>query len=268
MDRSIMIKNASNKNMLSIAAESLVGQHTIPQTILLHLLPGALITIAFILLGPWLKHNHLPPLLAFLIPILLILIPLELGLILYLGVRRNGRLSLEGIVLNREPLSLKDYIILAPALLFWSILVFMSLGGFDLAILKSLFGWLPDWFQINQFTPANYGQPVLIVTFVLFLVLNGFAGPVVEELYFRGYLLPRIEYLKGWAPLVNVLLFSLYHFFSPWQNITRILAFLPWAYAVRWKKNIYLSMVAHWLLNTGYCLLTAQLFFKYVFALR
>ena len=138
----------------------------------------------------------------------------------------------------------------------------MSLRGLDQAILKSLFGWLPDWFQINQFTPANYSQPVLTVTFVLFLVVNGFAGPVVEELYFRGYLLPHIEYLKGWAPLVDVLLFSLYHFFSPWQNITRILAFLPWAYVVRWKKNIYLSILAHCLLNTGYCLLAAQLFFK------
>ena len=257
-----MIKNASDKNMLSIVEESLVEQHTIPQTILLHLLPGALITIVFILLGPWLKYNHLPPLLALLIPILLILIPFELGLILYLGVLRNARLSLKGIVLNRETLSLKDYFLLTPVLLFWSVFVFMSLRGLDEVILKSLFGWLPDWFQINQFTPANYSQPVLTVTFVLFLVVNGFAGPVVEELYFRGYLLPRIEYLKGWAPLVDVLLFSLYHFFSPWQNITRILAFLPWAYVVRWKKNIYLSILAHCLLNTGYCLLAAQLFFK------
>jgi hypothetical protein len=138
----------------------------------------ALITIVFILLGPWLKYNHLPPLLALLIPILLILIPFELGLILYLGVLRNARLSLKGIVLNRETLSLKDYFLLAPVLLFWSVFVFMSLRGLDEVILKSLFGWLPDWFQINQFTPANYSQPVLTVTFVLFLVVNGFAGPV------------------------------------------------------------------------------------------
>ncbi len=34
-------------------AGSAPGQHSIPQTILHHLLPGALITIAFILIGPW-----------------------------------------------------------------------------------------------------------------------------------------------------------------------------------------------------------------------
>ena len=103
---------------------------------------------------------------------------------------------------------------------------------------------------------------MLTATFVLFLVLNGVAGPVVEELYFRGYLLPRIEYLKGWSAPVNVFLFSLYHFFSPWQNISRILAFLPLAYIVRLKKNIFLSMLVHCLLNIGNCLLSVPLFFN------
>jgi hypothetical protein len=68
---------------------------------------------------------------------------------------------------------------------------------------------------------------------------------VVEELYFRGYLLPRLSRLKGWAPLVNILLFSLYHFFTPWQNLTRIIALVPMVNSVWWKKNIYLRMVVH-----------------------
>ena len=257
-----MIKTINAAGAASIRTEFSVAQHTIPQTLLLHLLPGALITVAFVFLGPWLKQNHLPPMMAILIPIVLILIPFELGLLYYLGYRRNGRLSLEGIVLNRAPLPIKDYFLFAPALLFWSVFLFMTLAGLDQAILTGLFGWLPDWFQINRFNPADYSQPALTLTFVLLLVLNGFVGPVVEELYFRGYLLPRIEYLKGWAPLVNVLLFSLYHFFSPWQNLTRILALLPLAYTVHWKKNIYLSMLAHCLLNTGSSLMVASLFFK------
>lgn len=256
-----MTHHASVADARSIGMESTVEQHTFLQTILLHLLPGALITIAFVLLGPWLKQNHLPPILAILIPILLVLVPFELGLLCFLGYRRNGRLSLEGIVLNREPLPRKDFLLITPVLLVWAILIFMSLGGLDQVILNGLFGWLPDWFQTTQMNAADYSQPVLMGTFVFFLVINGFAGPVVEELYFRGYLLPRMEYLKGWAPFVNVLLFSLYHFFSPWQNLTRILAFYPFPAAVRWKKNIFLTMAAHCMLNTGYILLNARLFF-------
>ncbi len=239
---------------------SSIKQHTIFETVLFHLLPGALITLTFILLGPWLKQNHLPPLLALLIPILVILIPFELGWMYYQGFRRNGRLSLKGIVLNCESIQPKDFIIFVPVLLTWSAGTFMLFGDIDLVIMKTFFYWLPDWFQLNQFDPANYSQPILTITFIFFLTMNGVAGPIVEELYFRGYLLPRMEYLKRWAPLVNVLLFSFYHFFSPWQFITRILAFYPLAYVVRRKNNIFLSMATHCLLNTGFCLLSVRSF--------
>jgi hypothetical protein len=225
------------------------------------LLPGILITIAFVLLGPWLRQNHLPPLLAILIPILFVLIPFELGWIGFLGFRRNKKLSLEGIVLNCKPLALKGDFLLIPFLLIWSIVIFTLLKNFDQTVMANYFYWLPNWFQITQFNTGDYSQPIVTLTFILFLTLNGFAGPIVEELYFRGYLLPRMEYLNGWAPLANALLFSLYHFFSPWQFFTRIVAFYPLAYAVRWKNNIILSLVTHCLLNIGFCLLSARSFF-------
>ena len=95
-----------------------------------------------------------------------------------------------------------------------------------------------------------YSSAVWTVTLVAFFVINGFVGPIVEELYFRGYLLPRMEYMGRWAPLVNVTLFSLYHFWSPWQIVARILGFGPTVYAVRWKRNVYLGMVVHCSLNT------------------
>ena len=91
------------------------------------------------------------------------------------------------------------------------------------------------------------------------MALNGIAGPLVEELYFRGYLLPRIPSRRGWAPLINVILFSLYHFFSPWQNVTRIVALIPLVYTVAWKRNIYLSIFTHCILNTLGMILAAGL---------
>ncbi|MFN2272167.1 MAG: lysostaphin resistance A-like protein, partial [Anaerolineae bacterium] len=72
----------------------------------------------------------------------------------------------------------------------------------------------------------------------------------VEEMYFRGYLLPRLSRFGAWAPLINTLLFSLYHFFTPWQNVTRIIALIPMVYVGWWKKNIYLGMIVHCLANT------------------
>ena len=257
-----MINTASAVKAPTIPAEYSAEQHTVAQTLLLHLAPGAILTLAFIVLGPWMKANHLPRMLAILLPILFVLIPLELGFLYYLGYRRNGRLSLEGIVLYRERLQVKEYFIFPFLLMVWFIVSNVALANLDEAIFKSLFFWLPDWFNLSLFTPTEYSQPVLTVTFFLILTLNGIAGPLVEELYFRGYLLPRMEWMKGWGPLVNAVLFSLYHFFSPWQNLTRIAALIPMVYIVSKKKNIYISILAHCLKNTISTLFMLSLFFQ------
>jgi uncharacterized protein len=75
------------------------------------------------------------------------------------------------------------------------------------------------------------------------------AGPIAEELYFRGFLLPRLSPLGPWAPLLNAVLFSLYHLWLPWQNLSRILLILPLAYCVWWKRNLYLGILAHCAIN-------------------
>jgi CAAX protease family protein len=108
--------------------------------------------------------------------------------------------------------------------------------------------------RVGEYTSAAW-----VVTLVAFFAVNGFVGPIVEELYFRGYLLPRMERFGRWAPLVNVSLFSLYHFWSPWQLVARILGIGPTVYAVRWKHNIYLGMVVHCSLNSIGVLLVAAM---------
>jgi hypothetical protein len=75
-------------------------------------------------------------------------------------------------------------------------------------------------------------------------------------LYFRGYLLPRIERFGKWAPLINLSLFSLYHFWTPWEFLSRIILLLPWVYVAWRKRNIYLIMTAHCAANTLGWLLT------------
>jgi uncharacterized protein len=149
-----MIATTTVTNAPAVPDEYSTAQQTIPQTLLLHLLPGALITIAFILLGPWMKANQLPPMLAILLPILFVLILLELGILYYEGYRRKGRLSLEGIVLYRERMPIKAYIIFPLLLVAWFLITFAALGNLDQVILKDLFGWLPDWFNLSVFNPC------------------------------------------------------------------------------------------------------------------
>jgi membrane protease YdiL (CAAX protease family) len=44
-------------------------------------------------------------------------------------------------------------------------------------------------------------------------------------------------------------LFSLYHFFTPWQNPERILGLLPLMVVVWWRRNLYIGMTVHCLGN-------------------
>ena len=74
-------------------------------------------------------------------------------------------------------------------------------------------------------------------------------GPVVEELYFRGYLLPRMKYAGKWAPILHSFLFALYHIFTPWMIVTRTVGMIPLVYTIR-KKNIIIGIVIHILINS------------------
>jgi uncharacterized protein len=224
-------------------------QHSIERSIVLHLLPGALITLFFALTAPVARDLGFPSLLAILLAIPFVLIPFELGYLLREGRRRNGRGSLEGVVLYRERIPGWQFALLVVGLFLWSAVAFGLIALLDAPLIEALFRWLPDWFFLDEDLSA-YARPVLLATWVLGLVANGLAAPIVEELYFRGYLLPRISRFGGWAPLMNTVLFSLYHFFTPWQLLGRILALLPMVYAVWWRRNIYIGMAVHCLGNT------------------
>ena len=231
----------------------------IPALLAFFLVPGALMTLAFVVVAPIVESTGFPPLAALLVAILLVLIPIELGIVLRAGRGHDQRIR--SVVPYRRPLPLRDWAWLLPTLV---ILAFVGFGVsmvIEPAVIDALFGWLPDWFvrPVDADTVTDFSREAWLVTLAAFLVLNGFIGPVVEELYFRGYLLPRMEWMGRWAPLVNVSLFSLYHFWSPWQIVGRILGFGPTIYAVRWKENIYVGMVVHCTLNTLSVIVVAAL---------
>ena len=215
-------------------------------------------TLAFVVLAPVVDGLGLPPITALLAAIVGVLVPIELGVVLRAGRRAGGML---GAIPYREPMRPMTWLWLVPTLI---VVAFVGFGVHQLIeppLIDGLFGWLPDWFvtPMDLDGVGTYSSSVWTVTIVAFLVINGFVGPIVEELYFRGYLLPRMEYLGRWAPLVNVTLFSLYHFWSPWQIVARILGFGPTVYAVRWKRNVYLGMVVHCGLNSIAVLLVASM---------
>ena len=230
-----------------------VQQQSLVTSIMYHLLPGICILVAFVVLAPILDRLALPSTMALFIVIGCVLVPVELGILLYQGKKLSGGFTLKDVVLYREPLPKKQYIGYGIILFIWLMLILMVVfTPVDNFIAERLFFWLPDWFFIAKIIENfdQYPQSVILVTATLGVVFNGLVGPVVEELYFRGYLLPRISRYGKWAPLLNATLFSVYHIFSPWRIPGIIVAMIPFVYVAWWKRNIYIGMIVHCVANT------------------
>ncbi|MFL5750827.1 MAG: CPBP family intramembrane glutamic endopeptidase [Chloroflexota bacterium] len=225
----------------------------------LHIIPGALMTAGFVLLAPVVGALGFPPIAALLTAIVVILVPTELGVVLWAARREDARVA--DLIPYRRGLPAREWAVLVPTLVVIAFLGFGLLQAIEPAVLDRFFGWLPAWYvsPISLDRIGDYSASAWIVTLAAYLAINGLVGPIVEELYFRGYLLPRMERLGRWAPLVNVSLFSLYHFWSPWQVLARIVGLAPMVYAVRWKQNIFLGMAVHCTLNTLSVLIVAAL---------
>ncbi len=223
-----------------------VEQHPIIKSILLHLLPGFFIGGGYFVLNPVFHKLGYPSIMTLMGTVFLILVPLELGYLMVQGRKKNGGFSLQEVVLYRNSIPTWQYFVWVPVLFVLLGLIFTLMKPVDAFFQKQVFAWIPP---LESGLQAGYSRPVLIVTYLMVTIFGSLIGPLVEELYFRGYLLPRMGYAGKWAPLLHSLLFGLYHTWTPWMFLTRTLGMLPLVYAVRWR-NLNLAIIVHILINT------------------
>ena len=224
-------------------------QLSLGKAIALHLLPGLAIVLTYIILAQLLRPFSLPSLIPMLLAVPITLVPVELGYLLIQGKKRNGRYSLKGIIHYRQPLSIGKFIGYTAITLVSMMALFIALSFTDSLLLQHVFGWWPTWLMPDYATLVQGSNALLITGIILTMLFANIVAPTIEELYFRGYLLPRMAQYGRFALIINSTLFALYHFWSPWGIISRAIAILPLGIAAR-KGNIYIPIVAHCLINT------------------
>jgi len=221
-----------------------IDKHTIEQSIILHLLPGILIGIFyFLILQPVQKYGY-PSIFALILAIIFVLVPVELGYLLLKGKQATGRYTLDGLISYRAPIPWWQSILWILIVLSLMGAIFTVLKPVDNLLMDKLFFWMPT---LDSGLDGSYSKTALIVTYCIFLVFGVIVGPLVEELYFRGYLLPRIPGKN--SELIHSILFAAYHVWTPWMFLTRTVAMLPLIIVVK-KKNITIGIGAHILVNT------------------
>ncbi|QOR36349.1 CPBP family intramembrane metalloprotease [Clostridium sp. 'deep sea'] len=222
------------------------------KVLLLVFLPTSILTLLYILAGY--LNKTIPSLLMFCILAMCILMPIQLWIILRASKKEYGKYGLKSAFTNHQKLR------------WWIILLYGSLlfafAGIMSAIIAPLENTLfsPISSQLTRVIPTyfhwsnieylkQYSNSIVLITCIVYFIFNGFIGPVIEEMFFRGYLTSKISRYGKYAPIIITVLFSLYHFWLPFNNIFRIVVFLPAAYLAWKKKNIYISIVFHSLSN-------------------
>lgn len=223
--------------------------HTMAESILLHLFPGIVIALFYIMLVPAVEKNGFPNDFALYITDIIALVSAELGLLMYIAKRKTGTYNIKSQIPLLEKSSLREYLVFIPLMAVWALVISMLLSPIETMIRDSVFSFIPAKYILGNYDISFYSQEKLLLTGVLGLAANGIIAPLFEELYFRGYLLPRINLSPLKSAVLNAVLFSLYHFYSPWCFLSRVLMMVPLYYWVIKKRNIRFSIFAHIISN-------------------
>jgi membrane protease YdiL (CAAX protease family) len=125
-------------------------------------------------------------------------------------------------------------------------------GALTLAALGVIYGWvammsLVGWTEDDMPAQAfdNAGPLIVVVVAAVFM------APVIEELFFRGFLFGGLQEGWGWvlAAAVSSILFGMAHL-SPYALVPFTLVGFLFAWSFRYTGSLASSIVAHTIVNT------------------
>lgn len=171
-------------------------------------------------------------------------IPIELGYLFYVAKKEEGTFNIFKILGLKSKLKVIVLILYTLSLIVVGGIFLIALKPLSNHLLKTVFYWIPSWYNFVQdlsLFSKNYIIIAILVSFFIFTLI----APIIEELYFRGFLLARMKWMGKYSVLVNVILFSVYHFYTPWLVVSKIAMMLPLCYFVYKKDNLKLGILVH-----------------------
>lgn len=185
---------------------------------LLAFIPSLIAMLLYVFLGK--IQNKFPSILLFLICAGVILFPFEL----YIIYKNKENL------LNKSKIKWWQLILLTGLLFGFAGLMSIIITPLEHSLFSNVIdkinGIMPTYFSWDSSNLVNYSNTMIIITCVLYFLLNIIIYPIIEELFFRGVLTSKLKKYGYLAPIFVTIIFSLYHFWLPFDNIFRITVFI------------------------------------------
>lgn len=228
------------------------GKNTIWWLAAMTILPSAVTTAIYFAVGS--HWQDIPSIALFCIVAGLTLMLFESAVMLWENRRASGKFGFQIAFCGHSPMPWWQIFLWGFALFGVAGLATVTVAPLEDSLMTVPSGkfraMLPSYFHWDDFAAMKqYSYSVRLFTCGLYLAANAFVYPIIEELYFRGYLTRKLKEYGAWAPLLVTLAFSLYHWWIPFNNLFRIFIFAIASFVVYKKKNICISMVFHCMCN-------------------
>jgi len=114
-------------------------------------------------------------------------------------------------------------------------------------------GSIPDVIAVlTHFQPNEFARQLTRLPVWLLTVICVRAG-IAEELFYRGYAIERLQALglsRFWAAAIPIVIFSVGHWTTGWQNIvTAFIIGSVLAAFYLWRRDLLANMIAHFLVD-------------------
>ena len=216
----------------------------------LSLLPGAAAFGVALAIAPLIEQVSLPPGFAVPVAFAAVLMPVELA-ILFRAARladEGGTGALTSITSFRAPIGRRWWLV--PTLFVFALVVAIAWNAVATGAWGVFNSVLPHWLAPDA-DPLDYAsRGAVIATAVVTLVIDGILNPIVEEYYFRGFLLPRLPFSPSPAIITSAALFTLQHFWQPYNWPLIFVLEVVLTTAVVRTRSLRLGIACHVLANT------------------
>lgn len=230
------------------------------QVFLAFAIPSAMGLFGFHFILPWLFEGGMPAVVAW--PLVASVMLLAFTIVPVLIMKREAaelNISLKARLCLR-PLSRKEWLI-AFGILIIGLVAALSLGGLNTIWSEFIGLKSPEYFPffLNPAIDPMVADPATLTPgfelkgaywLVGLMLVTLFLNILVEELYFRAWLLPKMQNFGKISWLVNGLAFAFYHTFQLWLLPQILPLSLLMAFIVYKTKSIWPVFIIHLLINS------------------